>query len=131
MLFTFTDNKEEFVEKAIGFIEEFINTDIEEEEHVLVILNVIIHLFPDQFINFLKQILLLNKDVKLLKQIYLDTGGTYSGSRVPKIQREIDLCNEIIIMVKSLPDILDYADHLKYLDQKNIWLKKDLSLIHI
>jgi hypothetical protein len=38
---------------------------------------------------------------------------------VPHIQKEIDFCVEITSMVKALQH-LDYADHVKYLEQKII-----------
>jgi hypothetical protein len=90
-------------------------------------MNVVIHRFPNQFVTFLKQALLLNKNIDLLKGIYLGKGGVYSGSRVPHIQGEIDLCKEIIVMIKTLPDVLDYAGHIEYLEQKINWLKEDIS----
>lgn len=70
---------------------------------------------------------MLNKNVEVFKRIWLNTGGVISGSRVPYIQKEIDFHNEIISMVKTLPDILDYAEHIKYLEQKIIWLKDDID----
>jgi hypothetical protein len=74
-----------------------------------------------------KQFLLLNKDVEYLKGIELDKGEVFSGSRVPHIQREIDLCNAIISMIKTFPGILDYAEHLNYLEQRITWLNKDIN----
>lgn len=91
------------------------------------ILNVVLHRFGNRFIDALKQTLLLNKDLDLFKRIYFNKGSTYSGSRVPIIQREIDLCNEIISMIKTLPNVLDYAGHLTYIEQTIVWLKKDID----
>jgi hypothetical protein len=113
--------------KAYGLIEEFIKEHFSERQYILMIMNVVMHRFPNKFIVFLKQTLLLNKGVELLKGIYLDKGGIYSGSRVPHIQREIDLCKEIVAMIKTLPDILEYAGHIKYLEQKIVWLKKNID----
>jgi hypothetical protein len=57
--------------------------------------------------------------------MYLHKGGVYSGSRIPHIQQEIDFCNEVIDMIKTLPGVLDYSNHIKYLEQKIGWLKQD------
>ncbi|CAD0005535.1 hypothetical protein FLAT13_02824 [Flavobacterium salmonis] len=69
----------------------------------------------------------LNKDIELFKYIWLETSSVTTGSRVPYIQKEIDFCGEIASMVKVLPNLLDYTDHIKYLEQKIIWLKKDIE----
>ncbi|HMK17608.1 MAG TPA: ATP-binding protein [Chitinophagaceae bacterium] len=127
VLFTFKSNSDELIAKASEVIKEFIKENFSKRQYILMIMNVVIHRFPIQFVTFLKQVLLLNKNIDLLKGIYLDKGGVYSGSRVPHIQREIDLCKEIIVMIKTLPDILDYVDHIDYLEKKIVWLKEDID----
>ena len=92
----------------------------------MMIMSVALYRFHDKFINYLNHFLLLNEDLEIFKCIWLETSGVTMGSRVPYIQKEIDFCDEIASMVKALPNILNYADHLKYLEQKIIWLKKDI-----
>ncbi|MCW2120784.1 hypothetical protein M2326_003110 [Flavobacterium sp. 7A] len=89
-------------------------------------MSVALYGFHDKFINYLNHFLLLNKDLEIFKRIWLETSGITMGSRVPYIQKEIDFCDEIASMIKALPNILNYADHVKYLEQKIIWLKKDI-----
>lgn len=127
VLFTFKIADDDLLAKSYALIEEYIKENYTERQRILMILNVVLHRFGNRFIDFLKQTLLLNKDLDLFKRIYFNKGGTYSGSRVPIIQREIDLCNEIMIMIKTLPCVLDYAGHLGYLEQTIVWLKKDID----
>ena len=127
VLFTFKSINNDLQAQAHEFIEDFINKHFFDKQYIHIIMNVVLHRFPNQFIQFLKQLLLLNKDVDVIKGIYLDKGGVYSGSRVPHLQREIDLCKEIISMIKTLPEILDYVNHLKYFEQNVFWLKKDIE----
>lgn len=127
VLFTFEKINDEILEKVYKYITDFINTHFKDRQRIMMIMSVVLYRFQDKFINFLKQFLLLNKDLEIFKHIWLETSGVTVGSRVPYIQKEIDFCNEIASMVKTLPNILDYADHLKYLEQKIIWLKRDIN----
>jgi hypothetical protein len=127
VLFTFNNPKEDLLEKVYNLIKEFIAEHYLDKQQSMMIMNIVLHRFPNQFLRFLKQFLILNKSVESFKKIWLDKGGTYSGSRVPQIQRQMDFCDEIILMIKTLPEILDYADHIKYLEQRIIWLKKDIE----
>ncbi|MGM8360653.1 hypothetical protein ACSV4D_01930 [Flavobacterium sp. ARAG 55.4] len=127
VLFTFEVKNDETIEKIHKYITDFINNHYKDRQRIMMIMSVTLYRFRNEFISFLKQFLLLNKDIELFKNIWLETSGVTTGSRVPYIQKEIDFCGEIALMVKALPNLLDYADHIKYLEQKIIWLKKDIE----
>lgn len=124
-LFSFKKPNEELYSRALRFIKHFIDNHHDNKRYILVMMNVVMHKFPSEFINFLRQFFLLNKNIDFLKDMYLHKGGVYSGSRIPHIQQEIDFCNEVINMIKKIPDVLEYSNHLKYLEQKIGWLKAD------
>lgn len=126
-LFTLKEPDESLLQKVYSFISKFIRANISNKQHILVIMNVVLHQFPGQFIKYLREILLLNTDVGYLKSMFLTKGGAYSGSRVPHIQHEIDFCKEITEMIKGLPNVLNYAEHIHYIEQKVEWLKKDIQ----
>lgn len=50
-----------------------------------------------------------------------------SGSWVPVYQRRIDFYQSIIKMINTLPDILDYAEHITYFEQLIAWKKEDIK----
>ena len=127
VLFTFEVKNDETIEKVHEYIAHFINAHFKDRQRTMMIMSVTLYRFHNEFISYLKQFLLLNKDVELFKDIWLETSGVTTGSRVPYIQKEIDFCGEIALMVKALPNLLDYTDHIKYLEQKIIWLKKDIE----
>jgi hypothetical protein len=87
----------------------------------------ILHTCKNKLVLYLKQFLLLNNNFEIFKNFWLDEGGTYSGSRVSHIQREIDLHKEILEMIKNLPNILNYHLHIEYLEKRIIWLRKDID----
>ncbi len=126
VLFKKIDSTEDKKEKVFSFIEDFIAKNHDKHQHVLVILNVVTYSFPNQLLRFLKQFLLLNKDVAFLKNMWLEKNEVYSGSRVPIIQHEITLYGEILDMVKALPDMLSYADHIAYWEREIEWRKKEI-----
>lgn len=127
VLFTFNNANENLLEKAYDFMTAFVNEHYLDNQRIMMMMNIILHRFSDQFLKYLKQFLILNKEVESFKKIWIDKSRSYSGSRVPVIQRELDFCNEIIQMVKTLPDVLDYYKHIQYLEQRIGWLKKDID----
>ncbi|TGD57515.1 nSTAND3 domain-containing NTPase [Flavobacterium humi] len=127
VLFTFDKNNDEILSKVYEYIADFINTCFKDNQRTIMMMNVLLYRFQDKFINFLKQFLLLNKDFERFNDIWLEKSEVTVGSRVPYIQKEIDFCNEISSMIKTMPNILDYVNHIKYLEQKIIWLKKDIE----
>lgn len=127
VLFTFEVKNDDTIEKAHKYLADFIETHFKDQQKIMMIMSVVLYRFRDKFISYLKQFLLKNKDLDIFKNIWLETSGVITGSRVPYIQKEIVFCGEITTMVKGLPNILDYADHIKYLEQKIIWLKKDIE----
>lgn len=127
VLFNFKEKNDETTEKVHNYIANFINIHFKDRQRTMMIMSVILYRFHNKFISYLKQFLLLNKDIEIFKYIWLETSGVTTGSRVPYIQKEIDFCCEITSMVKLLPNLLDYVDHIKYLEQKIIWLKKDIE----
>ncbi|MES1181292.1 MAG: hypothetical protein ABUL44_00710, partial [Flavobacterium sp.] len=126
VLFKKIDLTEDKKSKVYLFIEEFIIANNDKLQHILIIMNVITYSFPDQLLHFLKQFLLLNKDVSFVKKMWLERNAVYSGSRVPIIQQEIILYESVLDMAKELPNMLGYAEHIDYWERKIQWLKKDI-----
>ena len=127
VLFVFQNADKDLNNQVHSYFRRYIDRYCSEQQPMIMVMNIILHKFHDQFISYLKQFLILNKDVELFKRIWLNTGGSYSGSRVPSIQREIDFIRNIIAMIKTLSYVLDYAKHLTYLEQRIVWLKKEID----
>ncbi len=94
-------------------------------QHIHIILNVVTYSFNNQVLRFLKEFLLLNKDVEFMKHLWLERNGVTSGSRVPRIEGHIKFTKSIIEMIQSLPNSLDYAEHIKHFEQEIEWAKQD------
>ena len=127
VLFSFGNPDDTLREKVNSFIKDFIDKHYADKHRVVMIMSVVLHKIPNEFLSFLKQFVVLSKDIDVFKSIWLNTAGVRVGSRVPQIQAEIDFCNEIILMIKRLPGILDYAEHIKYLEERIGWLRKDIE----
>lgn len=126
-LFTFHNNPEDYYEKTLIFLENYMMKYIHNTQNILVVLNIVIHRYNTDFLAFLKKFLILNKDVEVFRQIHLDKGGLISGSRIPITQGKIDFCHKLINAIKDLSNILDYSEHIDYLEKKILWLKKDIT----
>jgi DNA replication protein DnaC len=126
-LFTFEEPDQIPYEKVNGFILKYIADNCLDAEAMHMMMNVALHQFRSQYVSFLKEVLSRNKSLDFLKGLQFDPGGVYSGSRVPRIQHEIDLVKEIVAMVRRLPGVLDFCGHINYLEQNIGWLKKDIE----
>ncbi|MBS1635375.1 MAG: hypothetical protein JST26_05585 [Bacteroidetes bacterium] len=112
-------------QKAREYIFKFIARNFISKEHILTIMNVVTYSFTNETLIFFKEYLLLNKDTEILKSLWLERNDVISGSRVPKIEAHIVFCNQIIEMIKSLPNPLNYVDHIKHWERELEWAKKD------
>lgn len=92
-----------------------------------VVMNVIVHQFSDQLLHFLRLFLVNNNDFQIANEFQFTKGGAFTGSRVPIIQKEIDLYKQILEMVKLLPNMLDYAEHIQFWEKEIEHLKREIS----
>jgi energy-coupling factor transporter ATP-binding protein EcfA2 len=123
-------NKQEdegFMQQQYAFIENYIELNHSDKQSMLMIMNVVLHKFNSRFIAYLRQFLLLNKDISILKSMFFEKFQVYTGSRVPYIQNEIEFCQQIIAMVNTLPGILSYSAHLDYLEKMVVSLRKEIA----
>ena len=115
----------EQLEKVYGYISKFISKHFNSKQHIHIILNVVTYRFNNQVLRFLKEFLLLNKDTAFMKHLWLEKNGTFSGSRVPRIEGHITFLKSLITMAGTLPNPLDYAEHKKSWEQEIEWAKQD------
>jgi hypothetical protein len=76
---------------------------------------------------YYKEFLLLNSDVEITKEIAFDRSSSTTGSWVPVYQKKIDFYQDILKMINSLPNILDYSRHIDYFEQKITWKRRDIE----
>jgi hypothetical protein len=111
--------------KVYSYISKFIGKHSSSKQHIHIILNVVTFSFNNQILRFLREFLLLNKDIEFMKHLWLERNGAFSGSRVPRIESHIKFTKAVIEMIQSLPNPLDYAEHIKYFEQEIEWAKQD------
>ena len=68
---------------------------------------------------------LLNKNIEFMKYLWLERNEVTSGSRVPRIESHIKFTKSVVEMIQSLPNSLDYAEHIKHFEREIEWAKKD------
>ena len=94
---------------------------------VLTLIEVVYHNFNDWFIEYFREFLLINKNVSLTRKISFGRGESWSGSRVPLIQKKIEFYQNILKMINTLPNFLDYSEHIDYFEQKIGWKKMEIE----
>ena len=97
------------------------------EKVLLMLVEVVYHNFNVWFIEYFKEFLLLNKDIEITKRISFGRSSSTTGSWVPVYQKKVEFYKDIIKMINTLPDILDYSEHIDHFEQKIIWKKQDIE----
>lgn len=126
-LFSFRNVNEDRTGKAKSLIIKLTQKHSNNEKIVLMLIEVVYHNFNGWFIEYFREFLLINKDVALTRKINFGRSESWSGSRVPLIQKKIEFYQDILKMINALPNILDYSEHIDYFEQKIGWKKKEIE----
>ncbi|WP_312751806.1 hypothetical protein [Epilithonimonas hominis] len=126
-IFRHTSAEENATEKMENLILHLIRKHNDNEKVLLILSEVVYHNFNTWFLDYFKEFLLVNKNIEVTKRINFGRSESWSGSRVPIIQKKIEFYQDIIKMINTLPDILDYSEHIDYFEQKIIWKKQDIE----
>lgn len=110
---------------AHSFISDFIANNFAHRENMRVIFNVIVYCFSDKILAYLRELLMLNKDIAIMQDLWLEKNQVIVGSRVPRIESHITFLKSVIEMVKSMPDPLSYAGHINRWERELEYAKKE------
>jgi len=127
-LFLRTPKTDEGKLKALEVFDSYIDSNFSDRQKMMMVGNLVLCNYPEEFIAFFKRLLLLNKDLDILKSIYFSVSiSAVTGSLVPRMQRELQRVKDVQAMIRTLPDVLDYFEHIEYLDAKLGWVKKEID----
>jgi hypothetical protein len=126
-LFRFRNKDEHVTKKAKSLIFKLTRKNSRNEKLLLILVEVVYHFYRDWFIKYFREFLILNKNIETAKKINFGRSESWSGSRVPLIQKKIEFYQDILRMINTLPDILDYSEHIDYFEQKIGWKKKEIQ----
>ncbi|WJS95284.1 hypothetical protein NYQ10_02240 [Flavobacterium johnsoniae] len=126
-LFRFRNANEKRTEKVKALIFNLTQKHSNNEKLLLMLVEVIYCNYRDWFVEFFKEFLLLIKGVEITKQISFGRSSSTTGSWVPVYQKKIEFYQDILTMINTLPNILDYSEHIDYFEQKIIWKRKDIE----
>jgi hypothetical protein len=94
---------------------------------VVLFSDVVYNNFRDWFIEYYREFLTLNSDIEITKRISFGRSTSTTGSWVPVYQKKIEFYQDILKMINSLPNILDYSEHIDYFEQRITWKKQDIE----
>ncbi|KGO93186.1 nSTAND3 domain-containing NTPase [Flavobacterium subsaxonicum] len=126
-LFKFRKADESRTSKVKTLIIKLTQKYCNNDKIVLMLAEVVYNYYRDWFVEYFKEFLVLNNDIEITKRISFDRSASTTGSWVPVYQKKIEFYEDILKMINSLPNILDYSDHIDYFEQKIIWKKKDIE----
>lgn len=126
-IFIFQVQDSNFELKRNDFFHHYIQKYNSNHDQMVLLLTVIYRVDRHRFIEHLKSFLLLNNDVKILNDINFDRVEEWTGSKVPVLQKKIDYSINLLTMIKSLPDLLDYFAHIKCVEDRIHYLKDEIE----
>lgn len=126
-LFRYRTASEDATEKMKSLILKLTRKYNTNEKVLLILVEVVYHNFNVWFIEYFKEFLLLNKDIEITKRISFGRSSSTTGSWVPVYQKKVEFYQDIIKMINTLPDILDYSEHIDHFEEKIIWKKQDIE----
>jgi len=126
-IFRYKSTTEDATEKMKALIVKLTQKYANNEKVVLILIEMVYHNFNFWFVDYFKEFLLVNKNIEVTKHINFGKSESWSGSRVPLIQKKIEFYQEIIKMINALPNILDYSEHIDHFEQKIIRKKQDIE----
>jgi hypothetical protein len=112
---------------AWQYIKDYIERNNISKTKIHLIFNVVTYSFSGHLLTFLKQFLLLNKEVDFVQDLFLEKSETINGDAGPVYDAEIKLYQNIIEMTRQLPGLLRYSGHINYWESiiKGIEIAKD------
>jgi hypothetical protein len=101
-----------------NYIEQFIKVNHDSNELMGAIFNVLINSFnKEDYLKFFKKFLELNNDFNSFKNIPLEKSHIIQGSFTSHNELIIKGYNEMINVIKSLPNNLEFHDHIVHLEK--------------
>lgn len=125
-IFKFKNTEDDKLNKVKALILKLTQKHSNNEELVLMLAEVVYNNFRDWYAEYFREFLILNKKIETTKNINFGRFESWSGSRVPLIQKKIEFYQVIIKTINTLPNILDYSEHIDYFEQKIIWKKQEI-----
>lgn len=125
-LFSPADLNKEGTERVKNLLLKLTKNHCTNERIVLMLIEVAYHNFEGWFTEFFREVLMTNKDFSIIPNINFSRTETWSGSKVPLIEQKIEFFQNIIDMIKTLPGILDYGEHIKFFEKEVEYQKKEI-----
>lgn len=110
-------------EKPLDYIKHLIQKNHNDTEVVKLVFNIIVYVFPSKRIEFLTQLLSLNSNSEIFKQVAFYSNGVYSGDAVKRQERRIEFIREIEGIINNLPNSNEFLEH-------RIILKKEIESLN-
>jgi len=126
-LFSFRNTNKDRTEKAKSLIIKLTQKHINNKKVALMLVEISYNNFSNWFIEYFREFLLVNKEITITKEISFGRTESWSGSKVPVIQKKIEFYQNILKMINTLPNILEYSEHIDYFEQKINWKKQEIE----
>lgn len=126
-LFSLKSTNEKRAEKVKALIFKLTKKHSDNEKLLMLLVEVVYSTYRDWFLDYFREFLMLIKDIEIIKQISFGRISSTTGSWVPVYQKKIEFYQDIVRMINTLPNILDYSEHIDYFEQKISWKKRDIE----
>ena len=122
--FVYHDNRSDIDERADYLLKKYIDQFFTQKKRMIFIFELICEFDDQRRINLIAHILKKNDSFELFEKLSLEPNGcSWSGSRVPSLQKEIDFYKSLIQHMNSIK----LLQHKQKMEQNISYLKKDIE----
>ncbi|MGJ1213393.1 MULTISPECIES: hypothetical protein [Sphingobacterium] len=115
------------IEKVKSLISDLTRKHAHNDKILLILIRMVYNNYSDWIIPYYKEFLLLRKEIEITRNISFSRSCNYTLSRVHLYQDRINFYREIINMINTLPDLLDYTEHIDHFEQLIAWEKEAIK----
>ncbi len=115
----FPESSDKHGDKPIDYLKEIFKEKNTDEEYIEMVFSIICYKYSNHKMEFLEIFLEKNSDFDVFRNLeIIPRSQTWSGSRIPILEREKETWNEVLSIINRLPSRLDFYEHKEYVSRK-------------
>jgi hypothetical protein len=118
----FPSTKDKYGNKPTEYLKNIIEHKHMSDKYMSIVFSVICYKYPDLKFEFLERFLILNSDFEIFKNLEItQRSNSWSGSYIPILEGEKKIWENVISVLNSLPNRINYYVHKEYVNRQIVY----------
>jgi hypothetical protein len=102
----------------IEYLKNILEKKYQEDQYLEVIFSIISYRYPKLKMQFLKNVLMLNNSMDVFRSLeIIPRSRSWSGSHIPILEGEKKTWSEVLEVIESLPNRMDFYEHKEFVSR--------------